>query len=154
MTKERAKQKAILYREWATKRQEKQKALEENHFKWTKDFDFTEPIKIGHHSERKHRKIFEKRDNEMRAIIENEKVIKRMLEKAENLESFANTNKGDAERKRETQRELADSVFKKGDKIYDVCYRDGEILKVNTKTYTIKFASGFTTTRDKSYFTR
>lgn len=152
MTKERALQKAKLYREWAEKRTVKGKSMEDAHFKWTHAFDFTEPIKIGHHSEKKHRAIMEKRDNEMRSIIENDKIIKRMLEKAENLERFANTNKGDAERKREEQRAKVDTLFKVGSNVYDFCFREGVIMKVNKKTFTIKFASGSTFTRDKSYF--
>jgi hypothetical protein len=59
--------------------------------------------------------------------------------------------KGDAERKRQQEREERDKVFTVGSKVYDWIFGDGEIVKVNKKTYTIKFASGGTYTRDKSY---
>lgn len=151
MTKERALMRAKQYRMFAEKRKEKGVAMQRAHSEWTYHFDFTEPVKIGHHSEKRHRKMFDKRDNEMRAIIENDKMIARLLEKADNLEIFANRNKGDAENKRQVQREIADESVKVGMVLNSVMYGYGEILKINTKTYTMKFPSGFKTTIDKSW---
>jgi len=76
---------------------------------------------------------------------------KRMREKSENLLIFANTNKGDAEAKRQIQRDLADSQIVVGSKVYDWSFGDGVVEKVNKKTYTIQFKSGSKFTRDKSY---
>jgi hypothetical protein len=59
--------------------------------------------------------------------------------------------KGDAEAQRQLEREKRDKVFTVGSQVYDWIFGDGEIVRVNRKTYTIKFASGGTYTRDKSY---
>jgi hypothetical protein len=59
--------------------------------------------------------------------------------------------RGDAEAKRQLEREKRDQVFTVGSKVYDWIFGDGEIIRVNRKTYTIKFASGGTYTRDKSF---
>jgi hypothetical protein len=59
--------------------------------------------------------------------------------------------KGDAERERQQERDERDKVFTVGSKVYDWCFGDGVVKKVNKKTYTIQFTSGFTCTRDKSY---
>jgi hypothetical protein len=59
--------------------------------------------------------------------------------------------KGDAEAQRQLEREKRDNVFTVGSQVHDWIFGDGEIVKVNRKTYTIKFASGGTYTRDKSF---
>jgi len=92
MTKERAKRKAAQYRDWAAKRIEKQKLLVIQMEDLRTSWDFTQPILRGHHSQRKSERVHERRDNLMRAYIENEKIIERMLEKSRNLERFASTN--------------------------------------------------------------
>ncbi len=57
----------------------------------------------------------------------------------------------DAERAREAQRAELDKVIGIGSKVYDFAYGDGEVVKVNKKTYMIKWASGGQFTRDKTY---
>lgn len=137
MTKERAKQKAIKYREWAEKKELKLREMEKQHLNFLNNFDWTEPIKIGHHSQRKHEKMFEKRESQMRKIVEMSLSISRMREKAENLDLFASRNKGDADRKRQALREDNDTKVKVGD-IVKTVYGMREILKINKKTYTLK----------------
>lgn len=137
MTKERAKQKAIKYREWAEKKELKLREMEKQHLNFLSNFDWTEPIKIGHHSQRKHEKMFEKRESQMRKIVEMSLSISRMREKAENLDLFASRNKGDADSKRQALRENNDTKVKVGD-IVKTVYGMREILKINKKTYTLK----------------
>lgn len=72
-------------------------------------------------------------------------------EKAEGIEKRGAVVKGDAERKRQQERDARDKVFTIGSKVYDWCFGEGEIIRVNKKTYTIKFTSGGTYARDKSY---
>lgn len=152
MTKEAAKNKAIKYLLWADLAEKKSKQIYDSFNANFKDFDWTQPILLGHHSQRRHEKVYERRNSVMSRIRELDARAKRFREKAVNLNYFANTNKGDAEARRIEKRKTVDSLFSVGSEIYDVCYRSGVILKVNTKTFTIRFASGFTTTRDKSYF--
>lgn len=151
MTKDRAKIKAAQYLEWAQKAEAKSKEIYANWNAQYKDFDWTQPILRGHHSQKRHEKIYERRDTMHRKINELDAKAKRFREKADNLLRFANTNKGDAERKREAQRQLADSKVSVGTQVYDYSFGSGKILKINKKTYTIQFDRGFKGTRDKSY---
>lgn len=140
MTKDRARIKAAQFTAWADAREAKIKLAEENFSRTFGSFDWTEPIKIGHHSERRHRKVFERRDNHFRSIIESEKIVKRMREKAENLLSFANRNKGDAERKREVKRAVVISGIKNGSRVTSPFFwgKEFDVVKLNLKTAKIK----------------
>lgn len=151
MTKAQALKRANQYLDWALKAKAKSRAVMDTLSREFKDFDFTEPIKLGHHSQRRHERKFERRDSLMRQSIEWDAKAKRYAEKAMNLEMFANTHKGDAERKRQTVREQNDALIKVGSIIVDYCYGRGEVLRVNTKTYSIAFMNGMKTTRDKSF---
>ena len=117
MTKERALVKAQQYRWWADIRKEKLEEMYKESRYLMENFDWTEPVKVGHHSERRHRKMFEKRNNLMQKIADTQAIIKRFLEKADNLERFANTHKGDAEKRHQANRDLFDQMFKTGDVI-------------------------------------
>lgn len=81
------------YRQWAMRRAERYagyaanagKKSDEYYEKSNKDRDFLslgEPIKVGHHSEKRHRKAIEQANNNMGKSIE-------MIEKAEQYESRA-----------------------------------------------------------------
>jgi hypothetical protein len=60
--------------------------------------------------------------------------------------------KGDAEKRRQAVRDENDSLVKVGDKVYDWSFGSGVLMKINKKTYTIKFDnSGRAFPRDKSY---
>lgn len=151
MTKDRAKAKAALYLEWAGKAEAKSAAIYAAWCEVHRDFDWTQPILRGHHSQRRHEKVYERRASMHNTIRELDDKAKRFREKAENLTIFANTHKGDAERRREAVRAANDMQIVVGSKVYDPCFRAGTVLKVNVKTYTIEWASGSVFTRDK-YF--
>src|SRR5260221_3330220 len=72
-------------------------------------------------------------------------------EKADYLEKRGAAVKGDAERARQKEREQRDKIISVGSKINDFAYGKGAVIRVNKKTYTIRFSSGFTCTRDKTY---
>lgn len=74
-----------------------------------------------------------------------------LRKKAEWIERRGVAVKGDAERKRQAQREQMDQLIRVGSKVYDFAFREGEVTRVNKKTYTIRFPSGFTCARDKAY---
>lgn len=151
MNKDRARQKAEKYFEWADKAEAKAKEIYDGFKSTYKDFDWTQPILRGHHSQRRHEKVFERRDSVMRKSIELEEKAKRFREKANNLLHFANTNKGDAERKRQVIREQADLLVRVGMNVDTVVWGMGEVVKINKKTYTVKFPSGSQFTVDKSW---
>lgn len=85
-----AKQKAERYNQWATAREKKAdeyyKASQEG-----KDFlVLAEPIKVGHHSEKRHRALIERNWNRMGKCVENSDKAKEHESKAEYWEKRAN----------------------------------------------------------------
>ena len=154
MTKERARQKAIKYLEWANLADKKRKELSDIWYAMYKDFDWTEPIKLGHHSQRRHEKVFERRDSFFRTQIELEEKAKRFREKAENLNYFANTNKGDAQRRREAKWAELDKIVSIGSRVRWVFGgKEATVKKVNRKTYGVEFEDGRRITDQKDFFT-
>jgi len=151
MTKDRARYKAAKYREWAAKASAKSVEVHQQLREDYKHFDFTQPILVGHHSERRHRADRERYNNKMQLVFDLENKAKVFLDRAANLEQFANTNKGDAERRREAERQANDKFIKVGSKVIDWIFGQGEVIKVNKKTYTIRWPSGSVFTRDKSF---
>lgn len=141
MTKERARQKAAKYLEWAEKAEKKSKETYDAFQAVYKDFDWTQPILLGHHSQKRHQRVYEKRNSMHEKVRELDEKAKRFREKADNLLRFANTNKGDAERRREKIREELDKVVKVGDIIITM-YGEKEVLKINKKSYTVQGSVG------------
>lgn len=87
---QRAKGKAEKYNSWATGAENKST---EYYNRSNKDADFLslgEPIKIGHHSEGKHRRIIEQRNNNMAKSFEFTQKAEAHESKAEYWESRAN----------------------------------------------------------------
>jgi hypothetical protein len=74
-----------------------------------------------------------------------------MRETANYLEKRGAVVKGDAERKRQLERDKADRIYKLNSRVNCSMYGDGEIIKVNKKTYSVKFDRGFTLNIDKSW---
>lgn len=122
------------------------------HEPYTSDYSFiTQPILVGHHSERRHRNLLARlcknMDNEMRALIKSDK----LREKADYIEQVGATIKGDAERARQKARERADAIISKGD-LVETSLGRGVVVAVNSKTFTINFEDrGFTSREDKSW---
>jgi hypothetical protein len=88
---ERAKQKAERYQVWANSREKKSTDCY-NASQEGKDFlSLGEPIKIGHHSEKRHRALIERNHNRMAKSVENSKIAEQHESKAEYWASMANT---------------------------------------------------------------
>lgn len=87
---ERAKRKAEKYRDWAESRERKStEAFNNRATKHELDFlSLGEPVKVGHHSEKRHRKLFEKYDNKMRQSIEHQDKAEEHINKAKYYESL------------------------------------------------------------------
>jgi hypothetical protein len=107
----------------------------------------TQPAAPGSTFGRQRAKIYARYDKGLELSTEAAK----LKEEADWKEKRGVSLKGDAEAKRQLEREKRDKVFTVGSKVYDWIFGDGEIVKVNRKTYTIKFASGGPYTRDKSF---
>jgi len=87
---ERAKQKAERYQQWAVSAENKStQAWEASHE--GRDFlSLAEPIKVGHHSEKRHRALIERNHNRMHRAVELSKVAEAHESKAEYWERRTN----------------------------------------------------------------
>ena len=108
---------------------------------------FTQPANPSSPFGRQRTKIYQRYDEGIKLEIEADELQK----KAAYLEKRGAIVKGDAEKARQEKREHQDNLISVGAKVYDFAFREGQIIKVNKKTYTIRFASGFTCTRDKTF---
>lgn len=87
---EYAKQKAARYQQWADAREKKSNQYYEAS-KEGKDFlALAEPIKIGHHSEKRHRALIERNWNRMGKSIEESRKAQEHVSKAEYWEKKTN----------------------------------------------------------------
>lgn len=134
---------------WADSAVKKADAID-NSLNPYKDWNFiTQPILVGHHSEGRHRNLLKRIHNKMDREME-------LRQKAQDHLNHVGAKarvKGDAERHYQAIADKMDTLVTVGSRIYDSCFREGTIVKVNKKTYTIKWDSGSTWTREK-YFVR
>jgi hypothetical protein len=138
----KADRKADRYEEWAQKREERAEAALNSYPEVRHDWAFiTQPGRIP----------FRERMNRSDArALESLDKAKDMRHKAESLRNIRVA--GDAERKREEQREKARGWAKVGMKVF--CeFGNGTIKKINKKTVTLTFPGEFeeTATIDLSY---
>lgn len=138
MTKDRAKWKAQKYREWAEIAKRKQLTMLEQCSVEFKEFDWTEPVKLGHHSQRRHEKMFERRDAKQQKISELETKIRMYERKARHLDIFVNRNKGDAMREAEKYRKEVDSWLKLGMMVEAGTFGVMTVVKINEKSVKCK----------------
>ena len=116
------------------------------------DFAFwSEPIKIGHHSEKRHRNLRAKLERKMSKGAEVLREIEQRSQRVEHLENTTARIAGDAERQRQVEREALDKVISVGSVVHDFAFGTGTVVRVNKKTYSIRFASGSTYARDKTF---
>ncbi len=87
---EYAKQKAERYQKWAVAREKKSDEYYEASQEGKDFLVLAEPIKIGHHSEKRHRALIERNHNRMGKCIENSKIAEQHESKAEYWQRKAN----------------------------------------------------------------
>ena len=89
--RERQEAKAERLRGWAENREAKQQGLSQaaRADEATTGIPFGQPILIGHHSERRHRRAIERMDNAMRASIDNSQKASSMRSRADSIEAAA-----------------------------------------------------------------
>jgi Domain of unknown function (DUF3560) len=88
---EYAKQRAERRERWAASAERKSNAAWEASHEGREFLSLGEPIKVGHHSEKKHRALIERNHNRMRESVEQSKKAEDHLDKAEYWKSKANT---------------------------------------------------------------
>jgi hypothetical protein len=110
---------------------------------------WSQPILVGHHSEKGHRKLRDRLDTAMT------KSVQYATEAAE-LRQAAEPQKariaGDAERARQAERDALDKIIAVGTRVMDFAFGKGTVVRIHKKSYTVKYDGGFQYSRDKSYF--
>jgi preprotein translocase subunit YajC len=146
----RRRQRLIARAEAAERRAEKHRNRVSPH---ERDFlSLMEPIKIGHHSEGRHRRLVEKAQKAFFAEGAE-------LANADNLRRRADgllmaRVAGDAEAERQAARDAASATISLGDTVSSVLYGTGVVTRVNKKTFGITFdRRGVVMTIDKSHVT-
>lgn len=88
-TREKRERKAERLREWAAAREAKQGALSEaaRGDEAATGIPFGQPILVGHHSERRHRRAIERIDRAMAASVDNSRKAEEMASRAANIEA-------------------------------------------------------------------
>lgn len=96
------------------------------------------------------------REKVMRRYEKGLEMVSEALElekKADWLERGRARIAGDAERARQAKRDELDKLVSVGSRVYDFSFGEGTVVKVNKKSYSVKYdRSGSTCARDKSYF--
>lgn len=98
-----------------------------------------EPIKVGHHSEQKHRKLIARFNSAMESSFEESKRADDLRRRAENLTRAR--VKGDAAAQYAAQNEAASLAIGLGDYVNTVVFGNGVIVKANKKTFSVKIES-------------
>jgi hypothetical protein len=138
---ERAERKAARLEEWAGKRESRADAQLNSYPEIRHDWAF-----ITQHGRIPLRERMNAADSR---ALESLEIAQGMRRKAESLRHVR--VKGDAGRRRQAIRDKLDAIITKGSQVHDFCFGSGEVVQVNTKSYSIRFDSGSTYARDKSY---
>lgn len=133
--------KANRYDEWAEKREKKAEAALNSFPSMRHDWAFiTQP---GHIPARARMNAADDR------AYESLDMAKEMRSKAESLRHVRVA--GDAEARRQAARDKLDLIVHKGSRVEDICFGQGEVIGIYSKSYRVKFDGGFTRSRDKSF---
>lgn len=97
-----------------------------------------EPIKVGHHSERRHRKLIEKAQKSASDACAEWKKAEDLRQRADWMHDAV--VKGDAERKRQERVAKADETISVGDLVHSVFLynNQGVVVKKNKRTFTLR----------------
>jgi hypothetical protein len=76
-------------------------------------------------------------------------IVAEQRERADNILKYGTRVKGDAARADQKRREALDQIIAVGNRVRDVVFGDGTILKVNKKICTVEWDQGFKFIRDK-----
>ena len=105
-----------------------------------------EPVKVGHHSERRHRKLLNRAWDSFMEAGKEAHYADQLRRRADWLQPARVA--GDAARARQEANDAARDQFAIGDTVKDIILGLGVVFRVNAKTLTIRFNSGGTYTRE------
>lgn len=89
-SQERARRKSEKYESWASSRNKKSDQYHEASNEGREFLRLAEPIKVGHHSEKRHRALIQRNHDRMDKAVENSKVAAKWESKAEYWKSREN----------------------------------------------------------------
>lgn len=114
-----------------------------------KDFlRLCEPVKIGHHSQRRHEKLIKRAQDAFFAEGAERLKAQKLRNSAEWIAPAA--IKGDAEARRQAKRDAVAGLFAIGDTVACIMFGQGVITRINAKTFTVTHSTrGFTFKLDK-----
>lgn len=136
---------------WAGAALEKAEAVGTEADRLASAIPFGQPILIGHYSEKGDRGFRGRIQSKYAKESELRNKADYHTQKAENILKYGSRVRGDAERERQSKRDALDAAVSIGMKVRDAVFGEGEVTRINRKSYTLKFASGWTCARDKSY---
>lgn len=111
-----------------------------------------EPVKRGHHSQRRHERLIERAQKSFLDAGREYSEARKLRERAEYMAPARIA--GDAARERQAARDAAAALIEPGDKVRCIVFGDGVVTKANKHTFTINFVSrGFIQKRDKGAVT-
>jgi hypothetical protein len=132
--------KAEKYEEWAEKQEQKKKELFDEHDKLLSVIPPGQPILVGHHSEKRHRKHLEHIDNLGKKGLEAMKQAESHKRKAATLKHLA-SQKLTAKERREKEYETLREKVKPGMQVYSLFHRQaGNVVKVFKKSVRVKLS--------------
>ena len=105
-----------------------------------------EPVKVGHHSERRHRKLLARAQNSFMEAGKEAHYADQLRRRADYLQPARVA--GDAARARQEANDAARDQFAVGDTVKDIILGLGVVFRVNAKTLTVRFNSGGTYTAE------
>lgn len=144
--------KAQKKREQAARAKQRSKEHWDEAKKLADQIPFGQPILVGHHSEKRHRRHLEKMDRHGFKGLEEHRKAERLIGQAENLEYMARQKKGTAAQQHEAHRELIRRRVNQGKNrifYHGAAYGEGTVTKVFKKSARVKFdKSGLETTID------
>lgn len=133
-------------------RREQQAAAVETQIKPYDDYAFwTEPVKTDHYSAGRHTRLREKLRNKDIKRLHLTEEARQLREKADTAERSGARIAGDAARRDQAIREQRDQAISVGSRVTDVCFGEGEVVRVHRKSYTVKWDRGSTFSRDKIF---
>jgi hypothetical protein len=139
LRQEKADRKAARLRSWAGSAEKKAESIDAS---IPHDMQFwTQPGML-----RTKRKLRDRMDRGTRLEIH----AQELREKADRIQNSVRVA-GDAERKRQAVREQRDQQISVGSQVEDLCFGVGQVVRINKKTYSIRFGSGSAYARDKSF---
>lgn len=117
-----------------------------------RDFlSLAEPVKVGHHSERRHRKLLDKALNSAMEAGREAKYAADLRSRAQWLQPAR--VKGDAAREHAEANAAKRDTFSVGDRVKSVIYGECIIIRRNPKSFSIRTSSGYVVTEAPRWIT-